>query len=142
MVIKNNMVKSKIREKLESMVHRNQGDVRPLEPDNHDYVKIAIGVLNAESAEQLSQQIDILRKEIPTFTENIGLFTGRLRDTITESLGTLTTEIKNYSEASNKQAKAMYWLTWVLVAATVLQAIGIILPFILKFIYYVWTRIN
>ena len=75
---------------------------------------------------QLNKAIEAITLNCNTLGSNIVMGTGRVKDSIgnlNTTLATLNKTITDYSGSSDRQAKAMKWLTAALVGIGVLQVI-------------------
>lgn len=88
----------------------------PLNPDNHDQVHVAIGLLNAESAEKVRQSVDDLAGRITGMATTVSQTMQREAERIIESN-------ERVAASNDRSARILTKLTWILVAIGIIQVI-------------------
>lgn len=77
--------------------------------------------------------VNYLDEKLKTHVSNLGMHLAYLGtdikktgDSVKDAVNTLSGKLENFSNASEKQSKSMYWLTWALVVASFLNVAAII----------------
>ncbi len=106
--------KSKIQESLERAYSNPEQDW--LNPDNHDKVNIALGLLDFESNFKNRESIDLLRDQVRVLGNMISFG-------MKEQVDKLISSNEKLSESNEKHSKAMNYLTGALVLIGIGQVV-------------------